>query len=60
MWKYRLQKERRVSPRRPVITGDRAYVVFFYDKGSFSESALLAFDRAFERSIRPAATDRLA
>jgi len=46
MWKFRLQKERRVAPRRPVIAGERAYVVFFYDKGGSSESALLALERA--------------
>lgn len=44
LWTVRLGKERRVRARTPVLTDDRVYQVFHYDKSGSFASAMLALD----------------
>lgn len=41
---YKLEGERRVSARRPLIHDGKLYAVFIYDKGSFIESIIKCFE----------------
>jgi outer membrane protein assembly factor BamB len=43
-WRFKLERERRVGSRHPVISGSTVYVAFHYDKGRFFQSRLVAFD----------------
>lgn len=44
LWRFSLPKERSVQARAPVVTDDRVYQVFHYEKKGRSESVLLAFN----------------
>lgn len=42
-WWFRLAGERRVSARRPVVSGDDVLVSFSFDKAAFTQSRLISF-----------------
>jgi hypothetical protein len=44
VWSFKLAKERCVGARRPVLSDKHVLVAFHYDKASFFQSKLLAFD----------------